>query len=446
MGGIDLRGIAGGAGAGVANAYPTFMSQKEETKRKQMEIEAAAKLKDAELAGKVAETKATNTANSVKDAQAQVQTLAKNWGADAGKSMQSAYDALIAGGMDPTQAAGQLGTVVSHYDDMISTQVDATNKRLGGSYIDKAEARNEFYGELPTQFRPTKDTEAEKALAGREGQTYDVQTGTGNKATYQIQGGKDVKVGEGPVPAMVNVDQRAENAGDAAFNTLVAKRADDLVGAGAAANQKLADLGQVGQLLDAYEAAGGSPGAFAQAKVGLGSVLNNLGLTDLAKQLNAAKDQTEFGQALAGASNKLIGGLIGTGPNALLPANTFTEADRNLILSVVPGLGDLNGSFRLKLLALQKVQQRAQEMASSFWGRIDSGMGAVKAYQQTVAEFEKKAKDNPTASVFSPEELAAIKNAGAPKAAAPPPAAGSPFPGFTFTPATPPATLPLRAQ
>lgn len=97
-------------------------------------------------------------------------------------------------------------------------------------------------------------------------------------------------------------------------------------------------------------------GAFAKGMLGdnAESVLSVLGLKP---------DDIGNAQAFSAIANQSIAGLIG--PGGLLPANNFTEKDRELILSTVPNLGDDPKAIALKIelanRANQLVVQRGDE-------------------------------------------------------------------------------------
>lgn len=73
--------------------------------------------------------------------------------------------------------------------------------------------------------------------------------------------------------------------------------------------------------------------------------------------LGLKPDDVPNAQAFNSIANQSISGLIGTGANALLPANNFTEKDRELILSVVPQLGDDPKAVALKIELANKANQ-----------------------------------------------------------------------------------------
>lgn len=198
--------------------------------------------------------------------------------------------------------------------------------------------------------------------------------------------------------------------GEGEFEKFLGTRLGKMVESGGKAHAKLESIGRVMQLLEQFEAAGGDTGALSALAVQAGNVLNSIGLGDFAKRIGVGRDETEFGQALQGATRQLIGGLIGTDEGAILPANLFTEADREVVMSTVPQISDLGGGFRLKALAYQKVADRAAQIGERVLELQAEGNSVADISKQIAKEFGKNSK----ISMFTPEELAAIM--AAPKA------------------------------
>lgn len=104
-------------------------------------------------------------------------------------------------------------------------------------------------------------------------------------------------------------------------------------------------------------------------------------------------------QVLNSLSNKLVLGKIG-GPDGM-PANNFSDADREFIESTVPRLNDTPDAFRAKLF----IDRRMSERAISIGEIVSEGYSAGKTAQQISADVA-KARRQP---LFSPEEIKSLK-------------------------------------
>lgn len=123
---------------------------------------------------------------------------------------------------------------------------------------------------------------------------------------------------------------------------------------GDTARNQMDTLNTIEALRAAAQAAGTDVNALAPIKVKVGAILQAAGLDPKDFDLNG----TGVMQAIGAASNKLALSGIGKGG---LPANNFSEADRNFITSTVPGIADTPEGFELKALVMRKVASRTLE-------------------------------------------------------------------------------------
>lgn len=166
----------------------------------------------------------------------------------------------------------------------------------------------------------------------------------------------------------------------------LADTAQGTLEAGSKAAQTVSRLGVLSNLADRIET-----GPLTGALATMGGIAQQLGV-DIGV-FGIDPNMPANAQALNGLSNMLIGGLIGTGPEALLPANMFTEKDRELILSTVPQLSDTPGAFQIKLKWAQAMAQYSVEKSTALQqaltnARRDPDVSEYEAYLQFLAEWE----------------------------------------------------------
>ena len=223
----------------------------------------------------------------------------------------------------------------------------------------------------------------------------------------------------------ITIGGKAELAGDEEFSKAEGKRAADVLQSGSKANERLIALTRVGSVYDQLTAAGGFTGPLAPIKAQLGALFEGMGHKDWADRLLGDK-VVDLTQALDGLSKEMLGGLIGTGPDAIMPANNFSEADRDYLNKIIATTKDTPGAFQIKLMAIQKVAERSQARSERLSELIyDQGMLPTKALAQVDKEFRADPKAPPSA--FTPDEQAKI-DAAISRSGTPPAAGGTPSP------------------
>lgn len=129
----------------------------------------------------------------------------------------------------------------------------------------------------------------------------------------------------------------------------------------------------------------------------MGGVLQQLGLDPQIFGIDKALPTTV--QALEGLTNSLLAGLIGTGPEAILPANTFTEKDREVVRSIIATTSDLPGAFDLKLRVMQAAQQaaadRAEMLRNEMFSPENEGKSLLVVWQKAERKWNEWAKAHP---------------------------------------------------
>ena len=141
---------------------------------------------------------------------------------------------------------------------------------------------------------------------------------------------------------------------------------------------------------------GGGFGALAGKKVDLSKLLLAVGMTPETFGLTS---DTDSGEALQAISNEMAMGRIGG--KGGMPANQFSEADREFLLKTVPGLEDSYRAFKLKLEIADRIAQRKIEAAGIF----DEARAAGKSIPDSMRTMEKSLGNKP---MFTEEEKKAI--------------------------------------
>lgn len=153
------------------------------------------------------------------------------------------------------------------------------------------------------------------------------------------------------------------------------------------ARKQMDALSTIEALRGAAQAAGGDVGALAPIKLKVGSYLQALGMDPKEYDLGP----TGILQAIDSAANKLALSGIGQGG---LPANNFSEADRNFIVSTVPSLADTPEGFQLKSLVLKKANSRTLEK-EALWNSGKYDQTTEAGYQKFLTDWSSYVQAHP---------------------------------------------------
>jgi hypothetical protein len=200
-----------------------------------------------------------------------------------------------------------------------------------------------------------------------------------------------------PDQVNVRVQNTPEGAANKAFGEILGKTQGKVLGdiqkTGEDAKRRLSEIGLIREGLSAYEANGGNFGRLAELNVTASQFLNAVGL-----------DAGEFGltpeSALPAAEflrSKFAKGVlanIGTDKGGI-PANTFSEKDRELATKMTAQLNDTGPGIRAKLLAEERAsriasqrQDRLEELRTTYEGQGKSQeIAARMALRQVRKEF-----------------------------------------------------------
>ncbi len=210
----------------------------------------------------------------------------------------------------------------------------------------------------------------------------------------------------------VNINQAAEAKGMEALDKAIGSNLAAQVESGNKARSSVARIGQMRDLVQKFEAAGGETGAFAPIRLRAGEAVRSLGLPQDFFGL-PGDAEISYGQVIESLSNQLALGKIG-GEDGM-PANNFSEADRNFIVSTVAGLGDSPAAFRRKLAIQERMDQRAME--------IERVILEGRESRKSVSDIRSDIQRIVAQPLFSDEEREGLDKA--------------PTPTPTFTPRTP---------
>jgi hypothetical protein len=180
--------------------------------------------------------------------------------------------------------------------------------------------------------------DALKALLEHALKTSDLPELQKNYALYRSQGGTlpifeyEKQLKQAGALAITN-NMRGENAETAEMGKLAAARAGETMKAMGAAPKALMRLAQVDTMLGQIE-----QGKVQPARQSISAWAKSFGLDDAtAERLGLDPKGVGTAQALSALTNELVIGKIGSGQ---FPANNFSDADRNFLVSTVPQLAN----------------------------------------------------------------------------------------------------------
>lgn len=153
----------------------------------------------------------------------------------------------------------------------------------------------------------------------------------------------------------------------------LAEQANELTAGMSRAQRQVASLTRARQLVEQWRVVGGTQGMTAPMQAQLTSFVQSIGMDPAKFNLAVTAGPAE---ALNALSNQLALGYIGTGG---LPADNFSEADRNFVKSIPGDLGDTAEGFEAKVAVAERVEQR----------NIEKAMAWLRYPDRTKAGFEK---------------------------------------------------------
>lgn len=180
-----------------------------------------------------------------------------------------------------------------------------------------------------------------------------------------------------------------------------AKQIGDALSAADAAGSQLQALDQLQAAQQALQAAGSDTGALAGIKNRVAAVLQDMGISP--DSLGLPPDAGPA-QALQAATNKIALTFIGPGG---LPANNFSEADRNFLVATVPNLSQTPTGLQMVSAAMKKTAERNIAIQNLWLDIHENEPDANKAYtawKRAVTELKRQ-------PLFSAQEKAAMQAA-----------------------------------
>lgn len=156
-----------------------------------------------------------------------------------------------------------------------------------------------------------------------------------------------IKLKQAGATAITN-DMRGENAEAKALGEGAGKRANETMAAASAAPSKIQNLNRMSVMLDQVQ-----QGKIEPARMTVSAWAKSMGLNDdVAVRLGLDPKGVGTAQAVQALSNEMTLGHIGPGG---LPANNFSNTDRQFITEIVPKLGDDPESNRIKIEAARRM-------------------------------------------------------------------------------------------
>lgn len=212
-------------------------------------------------------------------------------------------------------------------------------------------------------------------------------------------GGAAKPIAQSPYPpsSLVNVQMGGEPAYTTEMGKSMATMHADRIKAGDTAVGQLNAIQAVKGLMSDWIANGGKQGAFEPMKARVGAVIQGAGFSP--ETLGLPKDAGPA-QAMDALTNKLALGNIGAGG---LPANNFSEADRNFIVDMQPRLKDTESGWAAKVYVSEKLAQRTAYAADFVAERQASGVPG----SQIEKEWRQYVRENP---LFGKDDRQAIQN------------------------------------
>lgn len=142
--------------------------------------------------------------------------------------------------------------------------------------------------------------------------------------------------------------------------------------------------------------------SLAPTKATIGAWAQSVGIDPKALGIDPKLPATA--QALSSITNKMVVSMIGQGG---FPANTFSEQDREFLVSTYPKLGDLPQAVALKTSILSRLAQLQIDRADAW----DKAQSEGKSFQQFDSEWRKSVRSQ---NIFGDLEKAAPTSSGLP--------------------------------
>jgi hypothetical protein len=194
---------------------------------------------------------------------------------------------------------------------------------------------------------------------------------------------------------VVNMENRMETEYGREAGKGIAKIHNERVDAATKADAQLAGLEAMAPLVEAWEAAGGSQGALASLQAQGSSALQSIGIDPTTLGLPADAGPA---QAIEALQKRLAIMNIGQGG---MPANNFSEADRDFIQGMQGGLADTANGMRAKMFVANKLAARTREAADY----VLEGQAEGKNGQEIERGWRQFVRENP---IFTPDDKKAL--------------------------------------
>jgi hypothetical protein len=179
------------------------------------------------------------------------------------------------------------------------------------------------------------------------------------------------------------VDQRGENEEAKAAGKAAGERRATMFSSANGATNNLATLTRVQTLLDQVD-----QGKLAPGRMTISAWAKSLGVNDdFAKGLGLDPKKVGDAQALQAMTNELVLGKIGAGG---LPANNFSDADRQFLSDTLPRLGNDPRANKLLIEAARRVNQTNIQRALDYQTWAEDPANKGKSFERFETEQAKR--------------------------------------------------------
>lgn len=278
-------------------------------------------------------------------------------------------DAARLNGARPGMTAGQFAQMwMQRYDGNGSGATLPTNAQLTQGALPQPGSLTPRAVSLLRQMADPRHSEATrsaiKAALDHELKTSELTPDQKEYLGYWAQGGREDfttwKRGNKAAGATaITNDMRGENAEAKAFGEAAGKRAGETMAAAGAASKGLMSLSRIEGLLGQVE-----QGKIQPARMSISAWAKSMGLNDeVAQSLGLDPNGVGSAQALQSLVAESVLGKIGSGG---LPANNFSDADREFLVSIFPRIANDPRANKILVETARRVYQQDIAKAKAY--------------------------------------------------------------------------------
>lgn len=201
----------------------------------------------------------------------------------------------------------------------------------------------------------------------------------------------------------IMVENRGESAADVKEGNVLGEEGGEVIKERTRARLSIERIGVMKQLAEQFKAQGGQFGSMAGTRIEASKLLQSVGMKPSDFGL---ADNVDAGEAIQAMTNEMVLGKIGG--QGGMPANQFSEADRNFVFATNANIENTERGFQTKLAIAARIAQRKMEAADIY----EEARANKMPVREALAEVNKRLKDKP---VFTEEERQAISGIAKPQ-------------------------------